>query len=129
VNLVTNAMKYGEGKPIHVSVHSEEGTGVLRVRDEGLGISASDHERIFQRFERAVTNGAYEGLGLGLYIVRQIVESHGGIISVESAPGEGATFIVRLPLKMSAAASSGLAQDSGKPAPGVTLHASDRRHA
>jgi PAS domain S-box-containing protein len=102
-NLLTNAIKYAKGKPIEVSLRESEDTNVgrvaiLSVRDEGCGIAPENHERIFNRFERAVSANEVSGLGLGLYITRHIVERHGGTIRVESALGKGATFIVELPL-------------------------------
>jgi signal transduction histidine kinase len=69
----------------------------IEVHDEGIGLSAGDLERIFEKFERAVPSAHYGGLGLGLFIARQIVEAHGGQIEVESTPGAGATFRVTLP--------------------------------
>ena len=69
------------------------------MRDHGIGIDPSDQPQIFERFERAVSSRNYGGLGLGLYIVKRIVEAHGGAISVDSRPGEGATFEVDLPLR------------------------------
>jgi PAS domain S-box-containing protein len=100
-NLITNAIKYGKGSPIEVTVCPKGSASVeLRVRDYGPGIPKEDHERIFERFERAVKpGGAIAGLGLGLYIVRKIVELQGGTIHVESQLGEGASFVVRLPLR------------------------------
>ena len=97
-NLISNAIKYGNRSPISVLVQRIGSFAELTVRDKGRGIRKDDQERIFQRFERAVKTGTVSGLGLGLYIVRQLVELHGGSISVESEPGEGATFIVKLPL-------------------------------
>jgi signal transduction histidine kinase len=97
-NLLTNAIRYSPGKPIHIVVSKEGEKARLTVHDEGAGISPENHERIFQRFERAVSSGNISGLGLGLYISRQILESHQGTIHVESVPNEGATFIVELPL-------------------------------
>jgi PAS domain S-box-containing protein len=97
-NLVTNALKYGEGKPIVIEGRVEGGHAVLRVTDRGIGIPLDRQHRIFDRFERAVTNRQYAGFGLGLWISRQIVEASGGRIEVVSAPGEGATFTVTLPL-------------------------------
>jgi signal transduction histidine kinase len=97
-NLITNAAKYGPGKPIYVSVMEEAGEAKISIRDEGIGIAPEHHRRIFERFERAVEDSGISGLGLGLYITRQIVEAHGGSIQVESQVGQGASFIVTLPI-------------------------------
>jgi len=97
-NLLTNAFKYAPGKPVEVSVGVDHDSTIFSVRDHGIGIDADDQRRIFRRFERAVSNRHYGGLGLGLYIVSQIVESHGGRIEVSSQPQQGAEFLVRLPL-------------------------------
>ncbi|MGC4117257.1 MAG: HAMP domain-containing sensor histidine kinase [Myxococcales bacterium] len=96
-NLVSNALKYGAGKPVTVTVTADDGRARLEVRDEGIGMSAEDQARIFERFERAVADHDYAGLGLGLWITQQIVHRLGGEISVESAPGRGAAFVVDLP--------------------------------
>ncbi|OJT25990.1 hypothetical protein BO221_09140 [Archangium sp. Cb G35] len=96
-NLLDNAIKYGAQAPIEVTVAREDGAAVLTLRDRGIGISPERLPFIFGRFERAVSSRHYGGLGLGLYIVRQIVELHGGTIQVESSPGKGSTFTVRLP--------------------------------
>ncbi|MCY1017270.1 GAF domain-containing protein [Pyxidicoccus sp. MSG2] len=98
VNLLTNAAKYGAGRPVVVEA-APEGAGEVRlsVRDEGIGIAAEDLARVFGRFERAVSERHYGGLGLGLYISRQIVDAMGGRIEVESRPGSGSIFTVRLP--------------------------------
>jgi signal transduction histidine kinase len=103
-NLVSNAMKYGDGSPVTVAAHEEAGVATLSVHDEGIGIPLQHHERIFGRFERAVAHGHYGGIGLGLWITRQLVESMGGTIGFESHPGEGTTFTVRLPVAPTAAA-------------------------
>lgn len=97
-NLLGNALKYGRGRPIHLCVRRVGDSACLDVRDEGIGIAPQDQARIFDRFERAVAVRHYGGFGLGLYITRQIVEAHGGTIQVESAPGQGATFHVCLPI-------------------------------
>jgi signal transduction histidine kinase len=98
INLLSNAIKYGAGGPVHIVVRDEGDRARLVVRDHGMGIAEADQARIFERFERAVSVRNFGGLGLGLYIVRWIVTSHGGTIRVESKPGTGATFIVELPL-------------------------------
>jgi signal transduction histidine kinase len=97
-NLLSNAMKYGAGKPIEVVVEGNGERARLAVRDHGLGISETAQRRIFGAFERAVSERHYGGLGLGLYIARQLVVAHGGSIRVESKPGLGATFTVELSL-------------------------------
>ena len=98
VNLLTNAAKYGAGHPVVVEATPEGEDAVrLSVRDEGIGIAAVDLPRLFGRFERAVSERHYGGLGLGLYISRQIVDAMGGRIEVESCPGAGSVFTVRLP--------------------------------
>jgi signal transduction histidine kinase len=96
-NLLTNALKYGRGKPVEVTLECDPHTAKLIVRDHGIGIAAPDLERIFEPFERAVPTRSYGGLGLGLYISRQLVEAHGGRVDVKSVPGEGTTFTVELP--------------------------------
>ena len=97
-NLLSNAIKYGKGKPIEVRAEARADRAVLTVRDHGIGIEPEDQARIFDRFERAVSSRHFGGLGLGLWIVRQIIEAHGGTISVDSTPGQGARFQVALPL-------------------------------
>lgn len=97
-NLLSNAVTFGPDKPIRVEVARAPGRAVLTVADHGIGIAREDQERIFQRYERAVSAHHFGGLGLGLYVVRQVVEAHGGTITVASTPGHGATFAVELPL-------------------------------
>lgn len=97
-NLLVNAIKYGEGRPIVVRVEKADGRARLVVEDRGIGIAPAAQDRIFERFERAVPSAHYGGLGLGLWIARQVVEAHGGAISVESELGRGSTFRVDLPL-------------------------------
>jgi signal transduction histidine kinase len=97
-NVLLNAAKYGAGRDVEVSLAREERWARLSVHDNGIGIQPGDQDRIFARFERAASSANFGGLGLGLYLVRQIMDAHGGTISVESAPGSGSTFHLRLPL-------------------------------
>jgi signal transduction histidine kinase len=101
INLLTNALRYGEGKPVDVRMTPLDQGVRIDVRDQGRGISAEDQKRIFGQFERAVAREGDKtgGLGLGLYITHQLVLAHGGHIAVESQPGEGSVFTVRLPLQ------------------------------
>jgi signal transduction histidine kinase len=113
-NLLSNALKYGAGKRVAVRLEGADRTARLSVSDSGIGISDESLERIFGRFERAAPSSRYGGLGLGLYVVAQIVEAHGGKVHAISRPGCGATFVVELPL---AQASS----DPGESPPTRTL--------
>lgn len=97
-NLVSNALKFGAGRPVRVAVERRERSALLVVKDRGIGVAPEDQARIFGRFEQAVGRRAHGGSGVGLWIVRTIVEAHGGTIGVKSAPGAGATFTVELPL-------------------------------
>jgi signal transduction histidine kinase len=97
VNLLTNALRYGGGKPVEVGLSATPEGARIEVRDHGIGISEQDQQRIFQQFERGGGGKSADGLGLGLYITRQLVEAHGGKISVHSAPGEGSVFRLDLP--------------------------------
>ncbi|HKU41999.1 MAG TPA: HAMP domain-containing sensor histidine kinase, partial [Polyangiales bacterium] len=95
--LVENALKFGAGAPVEISVGDHDACAELIVRDHGIGIATADRQRIFTRFERAVAERHYGGFGLGLWIVRQIVEAMHGSVQVESELGQGSTFTVRLP--------------------------------
>lgn len=97
-NLLTNALRYGMGKPIQVRTFAQHDMACVEVRDQGIGISAQDQQRIFQQFERVASAPGSAGLGLGLYIAEQIVLAHGGSLGVHSVEGQGATFTVGLPL-------------------------------
>ncbi|HCS05928.1 hybrid sensor histidine kinase/response regulator [Pseudomonas lundensis] len=101
-NLLTNALRYGAKSPIDVSVYVEGENAIVEVRDQGIGISEENQQRIFQQFERVSAKHAVAGLGLGLFISEQIVAAHGGKITVQSALGEGAVFRVSLPLAQNA---------------------------
>jgi signal transduction histidine kinase len=96
-NLISNAIRYGAAHPIHVSASGDEEWATLRVQDHGIGISAADQQRIFERFERGGERRKPGGFGIGLWIVRENCRALGGEVSVQSRPGEGATFSVRLP--------------------------------
>jgi PAS domain S-box-containing protein len=96
-NLLSNAIKFGKGRPIEVQVEPNSSKARFSVHDRGIGISPEAQSKIFDRFERAVSQRSYGGMGLGLWITRQIVEAHGGRIEVTSAPGAGSTFTVELP--------------------------------
>ncbi|WP_240486759.1 GAF domain-containing protein [Hyalangium minutum] len=96
-NLLSNAIKYGRSKPVLVRVEVAPGAARLSVTDQGYGIAPEEQVRIFQRFQRAEATRHIQGLGLGLWICRQIAESHGGTLRVVSEPGKGSTFILELP--------------------------------
>jgi signal transduction histidine kinase len=97
-NIVSNAFKYGLRKPIEITVGTRDDFAFVSVEDHGIGVMPDDIERIFDRFERAVPPSNIEGLGLGLWIAKRIVEAHGGTIEASGRPGHGATFTVRLPV-------------------------------
>ena len=97
-NLLMNAFRYAAEAPIAITVRRAEKNGVLIVDDNGRGISPTDLDRIFGRFERASSPAHFGGLGLGLYVVRQIVEAHGGTITATNRPEGGASFVMSLPL-------------------------------
>jgi signal transduction histidine kinase len=96
-NLLSNAVKYGAGQPIVVSLEDQGQSVRLSVADRGIGIPEDDLARVFERYQRAASARHYGGLGLGLFIARQIVDAHGGSITAESAPGQGTVFVVELP--------------------------------
>jgi signal transduction histidine kinase len=106
-NLLTNAVKYGAGKPVEVHCCDEGDRVSISVRDHGIGIAPEDQSRIFRRFGRAVSEHHYGGLGLGLWITKQIVERLGGEVTVTSEVGEGSTFTIVLPRKPAAAEAAG----------------------
>lgn len=99
-NLISNALKYGNGKPVWVQVKplKEQNQAQILVKDQGVGICEPQKHKIFERFSRGSTGAQTRGLGLGLYICRQLVEAHGGRIEVKSEIGIGSEFTVTLPL-------------------------------
>ncbi|WP_257462998.1 sensor histidine kinase [Archangium lipolyticum] len=96
-HLLGNAAKFGAGHPIELRVEQREDRAYLTVRDQGIGLAPEALERVFGRFERAVSSREYGGLGLGLFLTRRIAEAHGGHIRVSSQPGQGASFVLELP--------------------------------
>ena len=97
-NLLTNALRYGGGQPVVVTVGVRDHEAFVSVRDQGMGIAPADQERIFEQFERTEGAAQVAGLGLGLYIARQIAQAHHGRLEVRSAPAQGSEFILSLPL-------------------------------
>jgi signal transduction histidine kinase len=117
-NLISNALKFTRGGgEVHVRVGVEENSVVVTVSDTGLGMSPEDQQHIFERFFRAeiASDRAIQGLGLGLTIVKAIVDAHGGTIAVQSHPGRGTVIRVSLPLEQAQAghASSGMSRSRG----------------
>lgn len=99
INLLTNALKYGNQKPVDVCLEAHDSHAYIHVRDRGMGIKKENQEIIFDRFQRLVTPNEISGLGIGLYVTKEIVEAHKGRIWVESQSGQGSTFHVELPLQ------------------------------
>ncbi len=97
-NLVSNAIKYGEKKPVNIYVTNSKNKVKIQVKDNGIGIADEDLSKIFTLFERAHENKKIEGTGVGLYITDRIVKAHGGKIEVKSKKGQGSEFIINLPL-------------------------------
>ena len=97
-NLLSNALKFAPGKPIDVVIENRAAAWLLGICDRGPGVAPEDRQRIFDRFERTRTAEGVGGIGLGLWIAKQIVRAHGGDIRVDGTPGEGASFWVDLPL-------------------------------
>ncbi len=101
-NLVGNALKYvakGQRPKVQVDAIDQSGMRAIRIKDNGIGVSAADQARIFDAFERVHGRGEYSGSGLGLAICKGIVQRHGGTLTIESEPGRGSTFIIALPHK------------------------------
>ena len=96
-NLITNAIRYAKKSPLFVKVSKKDGLATIEVCDQGPGIPAEDHHKIFNRFEQSRSFGDRSGMGLGLYIAKEIVTLHGGKISVSNLNTGGARFLVELP--------------------------------
>jgi PAS domain S-box-containing protein len=97
-NLISNAIKYGERRPILIEIDKRRDQMVLSFTDQGLGIDIKNYERIFERYERAINPSEISGLGLGLYISKQIIEAHDGRLVVSSQIGRGSTFTIEVPI-------------------------------
>ena len=91
-------MKFGIGSPIEVELHAQDGIAILSVRDHGPGIPLEEQGELFRRYRRGSAAAGLGGLGLGLHVVREIVEAQGGKVRVDARPGKGSTFTVELPL-------------------------------
>jgi signal transduction histidine kinase len=99
VGLLENALKFGAGRPVVVTLRREGDRAHVTVRDQGIGIPVEVQDRLFGRFERAVPARHFGGLGLGLFRARRVVEAHGGTIRLVSEAGRGATFVIDLPCR------------------------------
>ncbi len=97
-NVLANAIRYGAGAPIELSVRADGSIATIEVRDRGIGIAPSDRARIFERFERASPRAHRGALGIGLWLAKRLTTAMDGTIEVESEPGEGALFRIRLPM-------------------------------
>jgi signal transduction histidine kinase len=97
-NLIDNAVKFGIGSPIEVELHARDRMAILSVRDHGPGIPLEEQGELFRRYRRGSAAAGMGGLGLGLHVVREIVEAQGGKVRVDARPGKGSTFTVELPL-------------------------------
>lgn len=97
-NLISNALKYGNKKPIEICLEKQNHFAIIRVIDKGIGIKPSEEEKIFALFKRGTTEKDYKGLGIGLYIAQQIILLHGGRIEVKSSLGKGSIFSIFLPI-------------------------------
>lgn len=101
-NLISNAIRYGDGKPVSIDLESGSDWVVLRVIDRGIGIAPTDQARIFERFQRARDAPRSGGFGIGLWVSSKLVQAQAGTLELESAPGAGSTFTVRLPRDVTA---------------------------
>jgi signal transduction histidine kinase len=104
-NLFSNAIRYGNGSRVDIRLEESDGRAMIAVEDRGRGIAADALGQVFERFGSSKAARRHGGMGLGLYISRQIVEAHGGTIRVTSEVGKGSTFTVELPLRAEPTAS------------------------
>ena len=95
---MSNAIKYAPGKPVHISLETKHGQACLKVQDFGPGVAKEKQAKLFECFERAVSARNVSGLGLGLFISKQIIKAHGGELSLWSERAKGSTFTITLPL-------------------------------
>ena len=105
-NLLSNAMKYGHSRPIAISLRGSAAFVRFRIEDHGIGIAAADHQRIFEKFERAAPIEQGTSLGIGLWLVKRMTQALGGAIHLTSVPGAGSIFTVKLPRRAPARRSS-----------------------
>jgi signal transduction histidine kinase len=96
-NLLSNAIRYGDGKPVNVELAADDHRVTLRVVDRGIGIAPADRTKIFERFEQGSSAPRSGGFGIGLWLSNKLVQAQGGALEVESELGQGSTFIVSLP--------------------------------
>jgi len=96
-NLVSNAIRYGDGEPVNVDLVADEQQVVVRVVDRGIGIAPADRTKIFERFEQGSVAPRTGGFGIGLWLSNKLVQAQGGTLQVESELGQGSTFVVSLP--------------------------------
>jgi PAS domain S-box-containing protein len=122
VNLLSNAVKYGKGLPVDLTLSMDGHMAKLVVRDQGVGIEPEDQGRLFERFERVRLDRDVTGYGVGLWIVRRVVEAHGGSVTVESRPGEGSSFTVQLPARGPADAQPGCPSETDPEVRPPTFH-------
>jgi signal transduction histidine kinase len=115
-NLLENALKYAPGSPVRVTLAATRGEARLTVRDHGPGISLGDCNRVFERFERLASARRFGGLGVGLYVCRQLAEAHGGQVTAHPAPGGGALFVLTLPLAATQTSADDLRPPPASPA-------------